>query len=166
MVAKPRSRKIDARIPRARGLRRNMTDAERKLWWHLRQLPMENSHFRRQATIGPYFVDFACHEQRIVIEVDGGQHAASDRAVADLRRTNFWNARGYRVLRLWNNEVSTEIEGVMTVIYHALNEPPAPLPPTPAREGARHPSPPLARARGGRGKVSAGRRSRAREHGE
>src|SRR5262249_60432661 len=128
--------KFDSRIPRARRLRRDMTDAERKLWWHLRQLPIASSHFRRQATIGPYLGDFACHEARIVIEVDGGQHAAPGRFASDLARTQFLNARGYRVLRFWNNEVLREIEGVMTVIYQALNEPPAQLPPTPAREGA------------------------------
>src|SRR5215475_2819506 len=55
----------DARVPRARKLRGDMTDAERKLWWHLRRLPIEHSHFRRQATIGPYFADFACHERRL-----------------------------------------------------------------------------------------------------
>jgi very-short-patch-repair endonuclease len=67
-------RKKDARVPRARQLRRDTTDAERKLWWHLRRLPMETGHFRRQATIGPYFVDFACHQKRLVIEVDGSRH--------------------------------------------------------------------------------------------
>jgi very-short-patch-repair endonuclease len=69
-----KSRKPDQRVRVARRLRRMMTDAERKLWWHLRRLPAERSHFRRQATIGPYFVDFACHEKRLVIEVDGGHH--------------------------------------------------------------------------------------------
>src|SRR5579864_6832678 len=60
----------DHAVARARVLRRDMTDAERKLWWHLRRLPMEVSHFRRQASIGPYFADFASHRYRLVIEVD------------------------------------------------------------------------------------------------
>jgi very-short-patch-repair endonuclease len=79
-MAEHGSRKPDSRVPRARALRRAMTDAEKKLWWHLRHFPIEGTHFRRQATIGPYFVDFACHEQRLVIEVDGGQHAETSRA--------------------------------------------------------------------------------------
>jgi very-short-patch-repair endonuclease len=67
-------RKPDNRVPRARRLRRDMTLAERKLWWHLRRVPLAHSHFRRQATIGPYFVDFTFHALKLVIEVDGGQH--------------------------------------------------------------------------------------------
>ena len=98
-----------------------MTDAERKLWWHLRQFPSERSHFRRQATIGPYFVDFACHQKRIVIEVDGSQHF--DRHHANGVRTEFLKSRGYRVLRFWNNEVLHQIEAVMTAIYEAMHKP-------------------------------------------
>jgi very-short-patch-repair endonuclease len=100
-----RSRKSDRRIPRARQLRGVMTDAERKLWWHLRQLPVGRTHFRRQATIGPYFADFAGHERRLVIEVDGGGHAMPDQVDSDARRTAFLNSRRYRVLRFWNHEV-------------------------------------------------------------
>jgi very-short-patch-repair endonuclease len=105
-----------------------MTDAERKLWWHLRRLPMERSHFRRQATIGPYFVDFACHETRLVIEVDGSQHGEAANAVADAERTAFLQSCGYRVLRFWNNEVLMETRAVMEAIYAALNEPPQSAP--------------------------------------
>jgi very-short-patch-repair endonuclease len=64
-------RPIDRRVQPERRLRRNMTDAERKLWQYLRQLPQSSSHFRRQATIAPYFADFACHSQGLIIEVDG-----------------------------------------------------------------------------------------------
>src|SRR5712691_6896080 len=98
-------RKVDARVPRARTLRREMTKAERKPWWHLRRLPIENTHFRRQATIGPYFADFACHELKLVVEVDGGQHGETEGIAVDAERTAYLNARGYRVLRLWNNDV-------------------------------------------------------------
>ena len=84
--------------------------------------------FRRQATIGPYFADFACHEQRLVIEVDGGGHAQSDQIVADEKRTEYLQSRGYRVLRFWNNDIFENIEGVMTVISAALEETPAPHP--------------------------------------
>jgi len=99
-----------------------MTDAERKLWWHLRQLPIAGTHFRRQATIGPYFADFACHERRLVIEVDGGGHAMPDQADSDARRTAFLNSRGYRVLRFWNHEVLNEIDAVLEAIHAALGD--------------------------------------------
>jgi len=97
-----------------------MTDAERKLWWYLRALLTKEFHFRRQATIGPYFVDFACHKERIVIEIDGSQHMARIRA--DAARTAFLNSQGYRVLRFWNNEVLQQTEAVMAAIHDALNE--------------------------------------------
>jgi very-short-patch-repair endonuclease len=99
-----------------------MTDAEKKLWWRLRHIPIEDTHFRRQATIGPYFADFACHEQRLVVEVDGGQHGETNQVKLDERRTSFLEMQGYRVLRFWNNEVMSNIEGVMTVISAALRE--------------------------------------------
>jgi very-short-patch-repair endonuclease len=100
-----------------------MTDAERKLWWHLRRVPVEDSHLQRQATIGPYVADFACHEQRLVIEVDGGQHGESNRIALDEKRTRFLEEKGYRVLRFWNNEVIGNIAGVMEVICTALRKP-------------------------------------------
>jgi very-short-patch-repair endonuclease len=120
--------KPDTRIRIARRLRRAMTDAERKLWWHLRRLPMERSHFRRQATIGPYFVDFAGHETLFVIEVDGGHHGEDLQAAADAARTAFLESQGYRVLRFWNHEVLTETRSVMEAIFAALNEPPQSAP--------------------------------------
>jgi very-short-patch-repair endonuclease len=118
-----------------------MTDAERKLWWHLRQLPIEGTHFRRQATIGPYFVDFACHQKKLVIEVDGSQHATPRRAAADAARTAFLTASGYRVLRFWNNEVLKETRAVMEAIYQAVcdleSQRPPPLTPPHRAEEAR-----------------------------
>ncbi len=98
-----------------------MTEAERKLWWYLRRLPTEETHFRRQATIGPYLADFACHERRLVIEVDGGGHAERDRMIADAARTEFLNSRGYRVLRFWNNDVLNDIDAVMIAVYEAMS---------------------------------------------
>ena len=129
----------DQRVPRARRLRREVTDAERKLWQRVRTLPLDGSHFRRQATIGPYFADFACHAKRLVIELDGGQHGETVHAERDVRRDAYMHASGYRVLRFWNNDVMRNIDGVLDVIAKAVSEP---LPPTP------DPSPPL---RGGRG---------------
>jgi very-short-patch-repair endonuclease len=100
---------------------------------------MDGSHFRRQATIGPYFVDFACHEKRLVIELDGGQHAEAVQAARDAKRDEYLRSNGYRVLRFWNNDVMANIDGVLEVIAEAVS---AAAPPTP------DPSPPL---RGGRG---------------
>jgi very-short-patch-repair endonuclease len=125
-------RSVDQRVPRARALRRDATEAEKKLWQHLRQPPFKQHHFRRQATIGPYFADFASHQARIVIEVDGGQHSGS---TPDESRTRYLEAKGYRVLRFWNNEVGENISGVLSMIDAAVN---ADRPPTP------DPSPPKA----------------------
>jgi very-short-patch-repair endonuclease len=110
----------DTRVPIARRLRRMMTPAERKLWWHLREAQFAGSHFRRQGTIGRYFVDFCCHTNRLVIEVDGDSHGGDRQMIADARRSEFLQASGYRVLRFWNNEVLTNVEGVMTVIAGVL----------------------------------------------
>jgi len=98
-----------------------MTDAERKLWWHLRELPVDGTHFRRQATIGPYFADFACHHSKLVIEIDGGHHGEGANLRADAERTKYLEANGYRVLRFWNNDVLQNTDGVMTNILDALN---------------------------------------------
>lgn len=99
-----------------------MTDAERRLWWRLRELRVKGTHFRRQATIGPYYADFACHECKLVIELDGGGHAQSDRIAKDNARTRFLESQGYRVLRFWNNDVLRETDAVMTVIYETLKD--------------------------------------------
>jgi len=150
---KTQRRKKDRRVPLARLLRRIATPAERKLWWHLREAQFAGSHFRRQATIGPYFADFCCHINRLVIEVDGASHAEGRQLLTDARRTEFLQAHGYRVLRFWNNDVLTNIEGVMTVIASALADGEAQVPPTP------DPSPPRAARVGGRGVDGTPRRS-------
>jgi very-short-patch-repair endonuclease len=108
----------------ARGMRRVPTDAEKRLWWHLRRVCLNGSHFRRQVWIGRYIVDFASHKTRVVIEVDGGQHAEN---AVDAVRTKFIEGQGYRVLRFWNNEVLSNIEGVLEVIQAtiAANSPPS-----------------------------------------
>jgi len=118
-------RRLDHRVPRARALRRDSTEAEKKLWQHLRQPPFKQHNFRRQATIGRYFADFASHRLRLVIELDGGQHSGSE---SDKVRTQFLEARGYRVLRFWNNEVIENMSGVLSAIDAAVN---AETPPTP-----------------------------------
>jgi very-short-patch-repair endonuclease len=114
-------RQSDKRVAIARRLRRDMTDAERKLWQRLRQWPEGKAHFRRQATIGPYFVDFACHSNRLVIELDGGQHAYGQQAERDVGRDAFLCANGYRVLRFWNHDVMKNVDGVLTVVAEAID---------------------------------------------
>jgi very-short-patch-repair endonuclease len=110
----------------AQAMRAAPTEAERKLWWHLRhRIPMPGTHFRRQVRSGPYIADFACHSRRIVIEVDGGQH---DRSVADEKRTKVLEASGYRVLRYWNNDVLSNIDGVLEDIVSAITTTPTPNP--------------------------------------
>jgi very-short-patch-repair endonuclease len=120
-----------------------MTDAERKLWWHLRRLPIEHSHFRRQATIGPYFADFASHERRLVIEVDGGQHNQPENVIRDTNRSIYLQSQGYRILRFWNNDVLRNIDSVMEAILMAMHHHEASPPPLPP--------PHRAKTRGGRG---------------
>ena len=114
---KPRA--TDPRIPRARQLRRDATEVEKLLWQHLRQPPFKEHHFRRQATIGAFFCDFASHKLKLIIELDGGQHAHNP---ADARRTALLEAKGYRVLRFWNNEVIENLEGVLTVLLAATEQ--------------------------------------------
>jgi very-short-patch-repair endonuclease len=120
-----KQRPVDRRIPRARTLRHTATETEKGLWEQLRQPPFKEYHFRRQATIGPYFADFASHQLRMIIEVDGGQHSLS---ASDATRTRYLNALGYRVLRFWNNEVRENISGVLSAIDAAID---ADRPPTP-----------------------------------
>src|SRR5271168_1773794 len=98
----------------ARRLRSDATDAERKLWYRIRQRQLGGIRFRRQVPIGPYIVDFACIERQLIIEVDDGQHDAEQ--VADARRTAWLEARGWRVVRFWNNEVPGNIEGVLETL--------------------------------------------------
>jgi very-short-patch-repair endonuclease len=103
------------------------TEAERKLWWHLRhRLPTPGTHFRRQVRIGKYIADFACHAKRIIIEVDGSQHAMQ--SAADVERTKVLEANGYQVLRYWNNDVLTNIDGVLEDILSKMNTHPTPNP--------------------------------------
>ena len=94
-----------------------MTDAERKLWFALRDRRFAGFKFRRQVPIGPFVADFVCFQARLVIEVDGGQHADS---IQDQRRDRWFAANKFRVMRFWNNEVRSNLEGVMTLLAEAL----------------------------------------------
>ena len=103
---------------RARGLRQRQTDAERLLWSRLRGRALEGFKVRRQHPVGPFVADFACLEARLVIEVDGGQHA--ERATSDAQRTAYLQAEGFRVLRFWNADVLGNLDGVLEVIAATL----------------------------------------------
>ena len=110
----------------ARAMRAAPTEAERKLWSHLRhRVRTPRTHFRRQVRIGRYITDFACHAARIVIEIDGGQHSGS---AADEERTKVLEAHGYRILRYWNNDVLGNIDGVLEDILSAITTTPTPSP--------------------------------------
>ena len=119
-------------VERARGLRRNQTDAERKLWYYLRNRRLSGHKFRRQQEIDQYIVDFVCVDAMLVIELDGGQHA--EQQEYDGRRTRYLQAKGYRVLRFWNNEALTKMESVLEVILEAVASPPPQPDPLPAGE--------------------------------
>jgi very-short-patch-repair endonuclease len=105
-------------LDRAKSLRRNMTDAERRLAQILKLGELATLKFRRQVPIGPYIVDFICHQVKLVIEVDGGQHDPESQD--EMSRTLFLNREGYRVLRLWNNEVLSNLPGVYEAIVGAI----------------------------------------------
>ena len=101
----------------ARRLRKGQTDAERRLWMALRDRRLAGYKFRRQRPIGPYVVDFASIRHRLVIEVDGSQHADSE---ADMRRTAWLERYGWRVIRVWNNEVSGSPDAVIEYVFSVL----------------------------------------------
>ena len=115
-------------VARARKLRRNSTDVERKLWHRIRDKQIAEFRFRRQRPIGKYIVDFVCLDAQLIVELDGGQHAED--AAYDERRSAFLESLGYRVLRFWNNEVVENISGVLESVREALLVTRAPTPPS------------------------------------
>jgi very-short-patch-repair endonuclease len=98
----------------AKSLRKNQTDAEREMWRQLRNRQVLNCKFRRQQIIGPYIADFLCMEPKLVVEIDGGQHATQQEY--DEKRSQYLQQLGYRVLRYWNNDVLLETASVMESI--------------------------------------------------
>ena len=117
--------------PFARELRVNSTDAERSLWQRLRNRQLGGHKFRRQVTIGPFIADLVCVAAGVVVEIDGGQHSEE----RDAARTAFLAAKGYRILRFWNNEVLENTEGVLQSILMELEgQAPSPNPLPPAGE--------------------------------
>ncbi|MFW6211092.1 MAG: endonuclease domain-containing protein, partial [bacterium] len=95
---------------KSKELRKNSTDAENKLWNALKAKRFMGLKFRRQQQVGGYIADFYCTEKKLIIELDGGQHANS---ISDEKRDEFMESKGIRVLRIWNNEIMNNIEGVM-----------------------------------------------------
>lgn len=118
----------------ARQLRTTQTDAEGLLWSLLRNRRLANAKFRRQHPLGPYVLDFYCHEKRLAIELDGGQHNEEAGKAHDARRDSYLAEQGIRVLRVWNNQVLTETESVQEAIWQALHDDRA-LTPTPLPKG-------------------------------
>ncbi|MBJ6123110.1 endonuclease domain-containing protein [Sphingomonas mollis] len=118
---------------RARELRLNATDAERRLWQAISARKVAGIRFNRQVPIGPFICDFVSRGARLVIEVDGGQH--DWRADEDARRTRYLEAQGFRVIRFWNNDVLERLDGVVVTIERALVDRPSPDP-SRKREGS------------------------------
>jgi very-short-patch-repair endonuclease len=107
----------------ARALRKRLTPKEVKLWVQLRELKAHGYHFRRQAPIGRYIVDFASFGARMVVEVDGGQHGMEAGIQSDGARDTFLRSRGFSVLRFWNSYIDQNLSGVMETILSALSTP-------------------------------------------
>jgi adenine-specific DNA-methyltransferase len=103
---------------KARELRSNFTASERTLWRHIRLRQLKGHKFRRQAPIGRYVVDFVCFEKKLIIELDGGQHV--EQLAYDAERTAWLGSQGFRVVRLWNDQVLKEIEAVKESILEAV----------------------------------------------
>jgi len=100
---------------RAKELRRNLTNTEALLWYHIRHdIPAK---FRRQEPIGGYICDFVCYQYRLIVELDGSQHAGSDH---DIRRDVWLRSQGFHVLRFWNDEVMRNCDEVLDTIYNAV----------------------------------------------
>jgi len=115
---------------RAKRLRKSMTDAEQRLWQALRDRQLGGCKFRRQYPVGPFIADFACVEKKLIVEVDGGQHAIH--VEKDRGRSEYLEMQGYRVLRFWDNQVLQERESVVEAIMLALLEgAPSPRPSPP-----------------------------------
>jgi adenine-specific DNA-methyltransferase len=112
---------------RARELRTNMTSTETFVWYRIRRCQLGGFKFRRQHPLGPYIVNFVCLERKLVLELDGGQHADPKQAEYDDRRTAWLRERGYRVYRVWNFEAPKEWEAIADHIWELLREagPPA-----------------------------------------
>jgi very-short-patch-repair endonuclease len=122
----------------AKALRHCSTEAESALWAHLRNRRFHGFKFRRQQLLGSYIVDFVCFEIKLVIELDGGQHAIEK--AKDQQRDTWLRGQGFQVLRFWNNEVLGNMNGVLDIIQRTLAEPPPPAPPARGGENGKLPT--------------------------
>ena len=116
----------------ARSMRRVSTDAERRFWWAVRDRRLGGHKFKRQLLVGRYIVDFACLEAKLIVELDGGQHA--QQTVYDTVRDAYLTARGFQVLRFWNTEFLTNQDSVLETLLCQLDSPPHPNPLPPQGE--------------------------------
>ena len=98
-----------------------MTKEEVKLWNILRAKRFHNYKFKRQVPIGNYIVDFLCKEKNLIVEIDGGQHNETLNKIKDIKRTNYLESKGYKVIRFWNSEVWDNIEGVCDILKRELD---------------------------------------------
>jgi very-short-patch-repair endonuclease len=119
---------VRGNIGAARRLRRSQTDAERVLWFRLRDRRLKGWKFRRQAPVDRFVVDFICADARLIVELDGGQHA--ERIEQDAERTLILERLGYLVLRFWNNDVLANTDGVVETVLDTLDQH-GPVPPHP-----------------------------------
>ncbi len=119
---------------KARELRLNPTDAERRLWRALSKRQIAGVRFNRQVPVGPYIADFAARSEKLIVEVDGGQH--DDRAAYDEARTRYLQAQSWHVIRFWNNDVLGNLEGVVATIERTLADRPSPQSPPACERGS------------------------------
>ena len=131
-------RRRDRRIPVARRLRRDATFQERLVWNAVRQFDIAGFHPRRQAPVGPYIVDFACHSLKLVIEIDGDHHGYGEQARRDATRDADLAAHGYLVVRVTNQHIAESLDGAVETMFAACMTRATSIPPTP------DPSPPQA----------------------
>jgi len=101
-------------------LRKNQTEAEKLLWSKLRNKQINNLKFFRQYSIGRFILDFYCPQNRLAIEIDGGQHNEKEKQIYDQKRTEYLKRQGIKIIRFWNNEVADNIEGVFNKIKEEL----------------------------------------------
>ena len=134
----PRLLKFKSVLANARSLRGTQTSMESRLWRELRGRRFDGFKFRRQQPIGPYIADFCCFEAKLTIELDGGGHAHKDVAAYDRRRTEYMRSLGLRELRFWNNDITDNLEAVLSTIEKAIT-------------GENSPSPPVGEGRAKRG---------------
>jgi len=111
---------------RAKSLRQRQTNAEQILWRHLRDRRLNNYKFRRQMPTGTYVADFVCMSARLIVEIDGGQHAVQTHH--DEQRTDYLRRQGFKVIRFWNNDVLQNLDGVLIVILRELKKRESPSP--------------------------------------